>query len=376
MSDLLAGWSCPVVAAPDAEAALALLGARRPDVVLTDYHLDRGTGLEALAAARGPPRLRAARGDHHRRPRPGDRRAAAERRRLPPPPQAGPPGGAARAPRADARRARGPGGGVTSRPCVHTFFTELAHAAARRGRPEACRGTQASCDSRARRRVRGTGARPGHRGARTRRSRGRGRGAAGDDGLRAGTAVARPVRRVPPRVAGRLRRRPVPRRRGPGLFRRSGRPVPAQRRRRRRAGGLPSGQASASRRRPRPRTPHGHRREAHRDGRHLRRLRGPARRRGAPCPAAARPADRGDRRLRRRRLRRHLAEFGNAAPTTSSAPPTPTRPSAPGSRGTSTPTCSARPFRHRDRAQLRRKPGAGHAGGPRRRARATAGARS
>jgi len=53
MGDLLAGWSCTVVAAPTAEAALDLLGDRRPDVLLSDYHLDGGrTGLEALAVLR------------------------------------------------------------------------------------------------------------------------------------------------------------------------------------------------------------------------------------------------------------------------------------------------------------------------------------
>ena len=50
MVELLAGWSCEVVAAPTAEDALARLGGRRPDVLLSDYHLDDGrTGLEALA---------------------------------------------------------------------------------------------------------------------------------------------------------------------------------------------------------------------------------------------------------------------------------------------------------------------------------------
>jgi Na+/proline symporter/signal transduction histidine kinase len=50
MVELLAGWSCEVVAAPTAEDALARLDGRRPDVLLSDYHLDDGrTGLEALA---------------------------------------------------------------------------------------------------------------------------------------------------------------------------------------------------------------------------------------------------------------------------------------------------------------------------------------
>ena len=50
MTDLLGGWSCRVLAAPDAEAAVALLDEALPDVVLSDFHLDRGTGLDALAA--------------------------------------------------------------------------------------------------------------------------------------------------------------------------------------------------------------------------------------------------------------------------------------------------------------------------------------
>jgi Na+/proline symporter/signal transduction histidine kinase len=53
MGELLAGWSCEVVAAATAEAALERLGGRRPDVILSDYHLDHGrTGLEALATLR------------------------------------------------------------------------------------------------------------------------------------------------------------------------------------------------------------------------------------------------------------------------------------------------------------------------------------
>ena len=58
MSELLAGWSCSVVSAATAEEVLARLGDRRPDVLLSDYHLDEGrTGLEALGllrAALGP----------------------------------------------------------------------------------------------------------------------------------------------------------------------------------------------------------------------------------------------------------------------------------------------------------------------------------
>lgn len=50
MTDLLGGWSARVLAAPDADGAVALLDAETPDVVLSDFHLDRGTGLDALAA--------------------------------------------------------------------------------------------------------------------------------------------------------------------------------------------------------------------------------------------------------------------------------------------------------------------------------------
>ena len=53
MSDLLAGWSCEVVCGATAEEGLARLGDRRPDVILSDYHLDHGrAGLEALAILR------------------------------------------------------------------------------------------------------------------------------------------------------------------------------------------------------------------------------------------------------------------------------------------------------------------------------------
>jgi Na+/proline symporter/signal transduction histidine kinase len=53
MRDLLGGWSARVVAAPDAETALAALAGAIPDVILSDYHLDAGrTGLEALAILR------------------------------------------------------------------------------------------------------------------------------------------------------------------------------------------------------------------------------------------------------------------------------------------------------------------------------------
>jgi len=53
MTDLLTGWSCTVVAAATPDAALAELGGRKPDILLSDYHLDGGrTGLEAIALLR------------------------------------------------------------------------------------------------------------------------------------------------------------------------------------------------------------------------------------------------------------------------------------------------------------------------------------
>jgi signal transduction histidine kinase len=52
MTDLLGNWSCRVAAAAHAEAALAALDGEAPDVVLSDFHLDHGTGIEALARIR------------------------------------------------------------------------------------------------------------------------------------------------------------------------------------------------------------------------------------------------------------------------------------------------------------------------------------
>ncbi|MFV3130595.1 NahK/ErcS family hybrid sensor histidine kinase/response regulator [Niveispirillum sp. KHB5.9] len=50
---LLSGWSCEVVWGATGVEALAALGDKVPDVVLTDYHLDHGlSGLEALALIR------------------------------------------------------------------------------------------------------------------------------------------------------------------------------------------------------------------------------------------------------------------------------------------------------------------------------------
>jgi signal transduction histidine kinase/CheY-like chemotaxis protein len=50
MSTLLSGWQCPVVTAVDSEDAIEQLLAARitPDIVISDYHLDRENGLEAI----------------------------------------------------------------------------------------------------------------------------------------------------------------------------------------------------------------------------------------------------------------------------------------------------------------------------------------
>jgi Na+/proline symporter/signal transduction histidine kinase len=54
MQVLLEGWGCRVIAAKNAAEAIAGLGetAARPDIILADYHLDDGTGVEAVAAIR------------------------------------------------------------------------------------------------------------------------------------------------------------------------------------------------------------------------------------------------------------------------------------------------------------------------------------
>ncbi|PWC32806.1 PAS domain-containing hybrid sensor histidine kinase/response regulator [Azospirillum sp. TSO35-2] len=51
--DLLSSWSCRVITAAVPELALASLNGEIPDVILTDYHLDRSlTGVEALRTLR------------------------------------------------------------------------------------------------------------------------------------------------------------------------------------------------------------------------------------------------------------------------------------------------------------------------------------
>jgi Na+/proline symporter/signal transduction histidine kinase len=54
METLLRGWDCQVLTATDAAAAIALVegAAATPSGLLVDYHLDRGNGIEAIAALR------------------------------------------------------------------------------------------------------------------------------------------------------------------------------------------------------------------------------------------------------------------------------------------------------------------------------------
>lgn len=54
MRTLLTGWGCRVLTAESLKGALAILdrGTRRPDVIIADYHLDDGDGLEAIGALR------------------------------------------------------------------------------------------------------------------------------------------------------------------------------------------------------------------------------------------------------------------------------------------------------------------------------------
>jgi len=54
MKTLLGGWGCHVLAASDLASALLTMQERRqrPDVLLVDYHLDEGNGIEAITALR------------------------------------------------------------------------------------------------------------------------------------------------------------------------------------------------------------------------------------------------------------------------------------------------------------------------------------
>ncbi|MFN3869397.1 MAG: hybrid sensor histidine kinase/response regulator, partial [Hyphomicrobiaceae bacterium] len=54
METLLSGWGCTVRTAASAQEALAVLGEGRhnPDIILADYHLDCGTGIDAILRLR------------------------------------------------------------------------------------------------------------------------------------------------------------------------------------------------------------------------------------------------------------------------------------------------------------------------------------
>lgn len=54
MAGLLGQWGCVVHTAPDTDGALAAISAigTKPDIVLADYHLESGTGIEAISAIR------------------------------------------------------------------------------------------------------------------------------------------------------------------------------------------------------------------------------------------------------------------------------------------------------------------------------------
>jgi CheY-like chemotaxis protein len=52
MKTLLSSWQCSVIAAMDSEEAIEQLKAARitPDIIISDYHLDREDGCEAMRA--------------------------------------------------------------------------------------------------------------------------------------------------------------------------------------------------------------------------------------------------------------------------------------------------------------------------------------
>jgi CheY-like chemotaxis protein len=54
MRTLLGGWGCEVITAAGTDEALAALGVREdmPGVIIADFHLDEGDGLDAIAALR------------------------------------------------------------------------------------------------------------------------------------------------------------------------------------------------------------------------------------------------------------------------------------------------------------------------------------
>jgi CheY-like chemotaxis protein len=52
MQTLLSGWHCPAITALDSADALEKLQSSKvtPDIIVSDFHLDRENGLEAIAA--------------------------------------------------------------------------------------------------------------------------------------------------------------------------------------------------------------------------------------------------------------------------------------------------------------------------------------
>ncbi|MGL4728839.1 MAG: PAS domain-containing hybrid sensor histidine kinase/response regulator [Bosea sp. (in: a-proteobacteria)] len=65
MKLLLGGWGCHVAVAHNRAEALASLAARRPDIILADYHLDEGdNGLDVIEALRHADALRQVRSGH------------------------------------------------------------------------------------------------------------------------------------------------------------------------------------------------------------------------------------------------------------------------------------------------------------------------
>jgi CheY-like chemotaxis protein len=54
MAALLGQWGCEVTTAADKDGALSAIAelGRKPDIILADYHLEAGTGLEAIEAIR------------------------------------------------------------------------------------------------------------------------------------------------------------------------------------------------------------------------------------------------------------------------------------------------------------------------------------
>ena len=52
MRALLTGWGCEVITAASLDAAREAMARRLPEVIVADYHLDEGNGLEVVAALR------------------------------------------------------------------------------------------------------------------------------------------------------------------------------------------------------------------------------------------------------------------------------------------------------------------------------------